>query len=51
MTLEIILDSVHHKLVRDEDASCSKCSLQRLCQNLCENFPIRNDEYFQIVET
>ena len=50
MNLEIIIDGVHHKLVKDEYASCGKCSLQRLCQNLCENFSVRDDEYFQTVE-
>ena len=52
MNLEIIIDGVHHKLVRDEYECCSKCSLQNICveSDICIAFDVGDYEYFQIVE-
>ena len=53
MDLEIILNGVHYKLVKDEEyIACTKCSLQNICvrNGICLVFDIGDDEYFQRVE-
>ena len=50
MDVIITINSIKHKVVKDENASCSKCSLKDTCMKLCAEFELGRYEYFQRME-